>query len=258
MPARHTARRECLASRAAALARWRRTRTAKRVAAEKVLEDVKGVAAEAAAAAAHALLQGILAVLVVNLPLLGVRQHLVRCRYLLELKQAQGRPRPERVSRPSSVFACAAACAASTRLLRVATLVRVVLDGSLPVRAPQLFRRHVAIHAQQLIELGVVALADGSTCASTPLRCEPAGAPQAPPFAAGRFRAVHQPHLFGGPAGAEHAEGRSEHPRHGVGVLPEQSERNADGSAKRVPRTLPFVPLELRARSGCVAAPPCA
>ena len=98
MPARHAARRERLPSRAAAHARLQRTRTAKRVAAEKVLEDVKGVAAEAAAAAAHALLQRILAVVIVNLALLGVRQHLIRCRNLLELP-TQARPRPARVSR---------------------------------------------------------------------------------------------------------------------------------------------------------------
>ena len=210
MPARHTARRERVPTRDVEHARLRRTRTAKRVAAEKVLEDVKGVAAEAAAAAAHALLQRILAVLVVNLALLGVRQHLVRRRNLLELP-TQGKATASTRQPPGPALACAAARAASARLLRVAALVRVVLDGSLLVRALQLVRRHVAIHCQQLIELGVVALAGGSQCTSTAPRCRAAGAPQALPFAAGRFRAVQQPHLFGGPAGAEHAEGRSEH-----------------------------------------------
>jgi hypothetical protein len=56
-------------------------------AAEQVFEDVKGVpAAGKAAAAARALLERLLAVLVVDLPLLGVRQHLVGGGYLLELQ----------------------------------------------------------------------------------------------------------------------------------------------------------------------------
>ena len=72
------------------MARVARTARAEGVAAEKVLEDVKGVGAEAAAGASHALLERVLAILIVNLALFGVRKHLVRRRYLFELRARRG------------------------------------------------------------------------------------------------------------------------------------------------------------------------
>mmetsp|Transcript_3613 Transcript_3613/g.15856 ORF Transcript_3613/g.15856 Transcript_3613/m.15856 type:complete len:322 (+) Transcript_3613:2748-3713(+) len=95
------------------------------VTAEHGLENVEGAAAAAAAHAA--LLQALLAVLVVDLPLLGIAEHLVRRGDLLEL-------------------------------LRVASLVGVVLDGRLAVRLLDLVGIRVLGHAEEVVKLLGVAL----------------------------------------------------------------------------------------------------
>ena len=95
--------------------------TAATAAAEEHLEQVHG-RAEAALGQA-ALLERLLAALVVELALLGVAEHLVRLRYVLELL---GR-------------------------VRLRILVRMVLERQLSVRLLQLVGRRVRLHIQQVV-----------------------------------------------------------------------------------------------------------